>query len=405
MKPVFQILSMDLVKALLMALPHLLLIRVMGEGEYAVYTFALAWVGVLTQTLASSFNVIYIVGDQRLELRGPLSSFVGFQLLALLGVGMLTFPFRDRIGNVYPASMVLVLAHCLSELARAFYQKDLRFWRFSVLGPARALVFFLGVGGVVLLAGEEVGALPVLLVQAVASASVFAIVLGRWIRPVELLKLKAPARFVWYVLRGEYRYLFGYFLFLGFCAQVDKFMLRILSDDRHLAAYGAAERYYGFLIMAVLAVHAVFLPVIRKAREASEVEALAARHRRLWILFAAGVLLLAWGAEWFMPWVDKGRYPESVAVFRVFCVSALLSFAFSPYVNLVMRFEDFGFLFVQVALAFPMGVLLHSLLIPRGEALGAAWATLLVYAFINGSTYLRARRHRRAWRQAGVLPP
>ena len=45
------------------------------------------------------------------------------------------------------------------------------------------------------------------------------------------------------IVRGEYRYLFGYFFLLAFFLQVDVFMLNVLSSRNEVATYGSAFRY------------------------------------------------------------------------------------------------------------------------------------------------------------------
>jgi O-antigen/teichoic acid export membrane protein len=95
-----------------------------------------------------------------------------------------------------------------------------------------------------------------------------------------------------------------------------------------------------------------------------------------------------------MPWVDQGRYPDSVAAFRVLAVSTVVSFAFSPHVNMLMKLERFRFLVALAALALGVNVLLLLLLVPRYGAIGASVAMLIAAACVTLPIYFESRRLR-----------
>lgn len=74
----------------------------------------------------------------------------------------------------------------------------------------------------------------------------------------------------------------------------------------------------------------------------SELEDVFRKHRKMILLFFPPVLLAIWLSQWIIPWVDARKYPDAVAVFLILAISAMIAFAFSPYVNLVMRFKTSG---------------------------------------------------------------
>jgi O-antigen/teichoic acid export membrane protein len=95
-----------------------------------------------------------------------------------------------------------------------------------------------------------------------------------------------------------------------------------------------------------------------------------------------------------MPWVDQGRYPDSVTAFRVLALSAVVSFAFSPHVNMLLKLERFRFLVTLVTLALCANVVLLLLLVPRYGAVGAAVAVLIAAACVTMPIYFESRRLR-----------
>lgn len=396
MKPILQVFSFDVVGKLAMGLGGVLLIRFMAEGEYARYTFALAVVAMVAQTLVSGFNRIYIVGYQTLGLAGGAASFLGLQLLGIGALVLLTIPVMELARGTYWFVVALVITTCLSEFPKTFFQQELRFLHFSLIELARVLVFVASLLVLIVLLRDRLQAWQVLLTQSAALAAVFFVCFRKHLDLARLLQVREAARLAFAIVRGEYRWLFGYFFVLALFAQVDVFMLRAMTNDRALAAYGSAFRYYGLLLMALSNVQVVLVPVIQGAQSVAQMEEAFTRHRELVWLFAPLVFLGAVSAQWLMPWIDRGKYPEAVLIFRILAASAVLSFAFSPHVNVIMRFEEFRFLFVLVCLALLIVVALNLVLVPPLAGVGAAIATLIAFACINGPVFVKARRLMRA---------
>lgn len=159
-----------------------------------------------------------------------------------------------------------------------------------------------------------------------------------------------------------------------------------------IATYGSAFRYYSILSLALGSVHAVLLPMIQKSSSHQELRHLFAKHRQIVMAFIVVVTFAGWLAGWVIPWIDAGKYPEAVATFRILCVSAVISFAFSPHVNLVMRFERYKFLLCLIVAAFALNVSINLALIPSYGAVGAAIATMISAATVTISIYVESRK-------------
>jgi len=171
-------------------------------------------------------------------------------------------------------------------------------------------------------------------------------------------------------------------------------MLKAIASNIQLATYGAAFRYYTLVSLALASIHVVLLPAIQQLKSPDQLDELLAKHVRILAIFALVTGAGAWAAQWIIPAIDMGKYPDSVMVFRILAVSAILSFALSPHVNLLMRFEDFRFLTILISVALFINVTLNFPLVRSKGAVGASIATLIAYLFLNGSIFLRARRYR-----------
>jgi len=393
------ILSADIFAKGVLALVTIALIRFLEPGSYATYTFGVAVATAASQTLASSFNRIYIVGHEKLALSERAEPFLGLQLALVLCVAVLAASWSDLFGGAYLAVVFLGLAMVLSDFAKTFFQQQHRFARYSGIEVARAVLQAIAVAAVLAVGGEALRAAPVLNAQAAALLVASLAALGSRLRWSQVAIVRVYYSLAREILAGRYGVLVAYFGAVALFSQVDVFMLRWLAPIDSLAAYGAASRYYALLSLALGAVHAVLLPAIQGTTGEEELAALYRKHSRLVLAFVPFVGILAFAAQWLLPLIDRGRYPESVPVFRVLALSSIVSFAFSPHVNLLMKLERFDFLLRLILVASAIAIALHVVLIPLWGALGAAIATLLASALVTVRIFLAARSAR--WRAKG----
>ncbi len=138
MKKIAQVFFFDVFAKGATSFISILLICYMTEGEYARYILTLSVAAVVTGTLTSSFNRIYVVGYERLRIS---SSFLGLQLAAIgvISVGLLVL--SALIDGVYWFAVPLIIGICLSEYARTAFQQEMRFLRYSLVETLRALLF------------------------------------------------------------------------------------------------------------------------------------------------------------------------------------------------------------------------------------------------------------------------
>lgn len=391
MRAVVNVLSFDLVAKLLLGVLGILLIRYLPTDEYATYTFALSLVAFVTQSVAATFNRIYILTAPRGD-AGDAWPVIGLQGAAIALLAALGLPLIAILGSAYGLVVGLVLATCASEFAKTHFQKDLHFSRFSQIELARSGLFFVAAVMLMWHYGSNLTAVHVLVAQAVSLLLVALVALHGRLGVVRGLDATALRGYASRLAAGRYSYLFAYFFVVGVFTQADIFMLKIIGDELMLATYGSAFRYYSILSLALAAVHAVLLPMIRYAESSTELTAIMVRHSRLLLLFAGTTALAAWLSGWFIPWIDAGKYPTATATFRVLCVSAIVSFAFSPHANLLLRYEAFSFLALAILVALLVHVLLCLLLIPVWGAVGAAVSTAVSAALANLAYFFRARQ-------------
>ena len=141
--------------------------------------------------------------------------------------------------------------------------------------------------------------------------------------------------------------------------------------------------------------HAVLLPTIQRVENIEELNDIIRMVNKLLLIFVPLVIGGAWASQWIIPWIDHGKYPNAILVFRILSISAILSFAFSPHVNLILRYEEFKFLLVLVCGALLVDIIVNLMLIPRLGAAGAAISNLIAFGFLNGAIFWRSLRQQK----------
>ncbi len=398
MKRVGQVLSLDLVSKAILGALGILLIRYMPAGEYATYTLLASIAAIVTSGVAGSLNRVYVLTAEKGR-PGEAGQALGLQFLVIVLLALVGAPLILAIGADIWLLLALVFALSSAEFAKTCYQRELAFARFSTVEVARSILFAATVLLLIWNRGSEVDAYSVLAAQTVSLAI------------VALVSLQTPMKGASFKLGGVINYarrftnrkhleLFAFFLVGGLFSQADILMLKILGDELMLATYGSAFRYYGLLSLALGAVHAVLLPTIRSSASGAELQAILAKHRQMLVLFAGAAAFAAAAASWALPWVDGGKYPQAVGAFRILCISAVVSFAFSPHTNLLLKFEAYGFLVGSIVCALTLHIASCLVLIPAHGAMGAAASTAAAAAALNLTHFLRARR----LRSGGVYP-
>ena len=390
MKSILQVFSFDLLAKLFLGIMGILLIRFLGSAEYARYLLAISVVTMATQAFAASFNRLYILGRQSLHIECP-SGFLGLQLTALACLAISAIPFYGKIGSIYWLIILAAASSMLIEFSKAFFQEQLKFLRFSLIELARTMMILAGVATGIFIFGKNLAAWQVLAIQSLSMLIVFTAVFARRIEPNRVFLLGQAWRFARNVARNDFSYLFGYFILFSLFGQLDICMLRILADHQAVATYGSAFRYYAIVIMGLSSVHVVLLPFTQKSSNIEQVRATFRKYSRLVILTVPLIFVGAWQSRWIIPLIDGGKYPEAIPVFRILAVSAIISLAFSPYVNTVMRFGQFKYMLILVCSGIGISITGNLILVPAMGPVGTAITTLVSFAFVNALTFLRGR--------------
>jgi O-antigen/teichoic acid export membrane protein len=176
---------------------------------------------------------------------------------------------------------------------------------------------------------------------------------------------------------------------------LDRFILVRTVDLQELGYYGAANRVAGVLLLAVLAFEGAWLPILLRTEGQGDDRVAAARDRAL-PLFAAGMALMGAGVAAFAPEIlgllAGDRFGPAARVVPPL-VLAMLFHATTPVTTsaLIVARRTGGLAYGAFG-AVAVNVVGCLALVPRWGIAGAAWATVLGFAYRAEDCRRRARR-------------
>jgi len=117
-------------------------------------------------------------------------------------------------------------------------------------------------------------------------------------------------------------------------AYLDLFVVAALLNDVAVASYGAALRYIAIIMGPAPALVSVMR--IRTAQQDmvdsdhAQIQLMVRWAKRLALPAAAALLIGGVAATWVIPWINGGRYPDSIEIFRILLISAFVQFLTLP---------------------------------------------------------------------------
>lgn len=371
-----------------MAFGGLLLIRILETDQFADYIFALSVANFVSQSLSSSMGTLYILEDETTRLNVSPQAFLGAQLLlfaALTPFLLALFPWLEHLLWI---TWALALTNLTYEFVRSHFRKTGHFIGYGGIEILRSL-FFVVILALPYLQDRHLSAKWVLFGQ--LSTTLIPILLlmkFHFFRTLQFRRGLVILRQVW---NSPAKLLFIYFVLLSLLTQLDTWILRFFSNDFVLATYGSAFRYYGLMALASLAAGTVMLPQL-KAGSPADRKNWIRKYHRMALLATLGVLALAFTASYWIPLIDKGRYPLAPTLFMVLSGVTILDLWMNPYGQLLFVERQYSFLFKTVCFALLGGGLLQILALKWIGPVGLVLAVLTTFAFVHFLFFARGRR-------------
>jgi O-antigen/teichoic acid export membrane protein len=395
--------SLDVAGRGLSALATVLFIRALGVESFAYLVLFLTVGQFAGGALTGGVRTRYLRAEAERVSRGEEQA-TGFALALLTGLGLIAavgalFYLGASLAGGADSEFIALATlftggHASVELAMFHNQAHLRFARGGAIGVARS-ISLLAVA-VVATSGAIASGPAVAGAAAGGIAGVALIACAPLVRQT----IAVPARAA---LGGHFgseaAWLTVYYLASAGFAYANVFVVASILDDEAIASYGAAARYLAIVLGPVPAL----LAVIRVRTSQHDVVDSTHLQKDMLLSWAkrtigpalAIVVAAALAAPFLIPVLDHGNYPDSIPIFQLLMIPALVIYTTMPGASMLMAQHRYrtlaGIYAVALALEVATGVLAAELIgviavaataavVGAGEAMSTALVALRIRA-------------------------
>jgi O-antigen/teichoic acid export membrane protein len=401
--------TLDVVGRGLSALATIIFIRALGVSSFAYLVLFLNIGQFAGSALTGGIRMRYMrMEAERVsrghEGHGGFALAMATSLLLVLGVGTLALLGVTLIDSGGSASSrwlfvgltaAYTAGNAAIEMGIFHYQAHLKFVRAGVIGIARSAatiaVAIAAVTGAID-SGPATAALVTATIFLVAAVVCAPLVRETLSRPAAMLNDEFGRESAWLTL---------YYLGSAGFAYADIFIVAGFLNDAAVSSYGAALRYIAIVVGPMPALIAV---VRVRTSQGDLVDSHEAQADLMWTWMRRSLLPVtaiigaaAIAAPFVIPLLDGGRYPDSIPIFEVMLLPALINYLTLPGPNLLMTQKRYRLLaeFYTAALVIQLiaagGVATFS-----GVVAVAAVASLVGAIEAGGIAFVASRLSRRA---------
>ncbi|ARD65235.1 polysaccharide biosynthesis C-terminal domain-containing protein [Eubacterium limosum] len=388
MKTILKVFSADMAAKFVAMITTILLIRYMSDHNYADYTIFVASTNIFNQIAISSFGKMYIVDHA--SLKGKESTLLSIEMsLSIFITGMFWIIQPVVRSNVF-ALVLLMISTCVFGYARVIYQQQCKFKVYTILEIIRVASFLALVFTCHYFAKTELSAFVVIIFQTISLALCIPFLSQRRTNITIFQKLDFKSLFK-FLLQKEQLYLFVYAALMAILLQIDVLALKTWSTDYDVSTYASAFKYYNMMLLLLNTVNSVLLPKISSEENYYNISKMYKQQDILSIALLVGIVIAIVIAPCVLPIIDGGKYPEAIGVFRILCISAIISFWGSPYNNLLIKEKKYLSICTRFIIGIIVAIAGNYILIPRMGVNGTAISTLISYGIVNLSSRVHAK--------------
>jgi O-antigen/teichoic acid export membrane protein len=399
--------AVDLLTKVIGAATVVILIRGLSVNDYAYVTLFLtlaqfagsaAGGGVRTRYLREEAErVSRALGESAEE---PFLRSIVRTAVILVGLGILAVPIvraiglaADHIGATAFVSFAIAFAAgvAASELAIARYQARRRFFAAGLVTAARAAAL-LAAALLIVLTGESIIAISLWLVTSMvvvgAATTVTPLLRAAVERTGSLRAIQFNHEELWLSL---------YYVAAAGFAYVDVMVAGALLDAQQVASLGASLRYLAIVqspipaLGAVLRVRTAQVDVLDSV--VNQRAMILGWLKRSTLPAAVFVGVVAVLAPFVIPYLDGGKYPDSVVALQIFLLTALSAYLTAPAVSILMAQRRYAFLALTYGAALLLNTVGDIAVAPAFGIVGIAIVSSTVYLAIDAILIVSALRH------------
>lgn len=381
---IFKVFFVDIFSKFISMITTILLIREMNEYFYANYIFLVTITNIFSQIVISSFGKLYIVDYK--NFKNLENTLLLLEIFLSIQIILLFYYFQPSIKNSLLELFLLMISTAIFNFIRILYQQQCKFSIFSLLEIIRVFLFFI----LTLIFKFKLTTSNVIYFQIISllSSILFIFYKKNRVNLINKINLKKVLKLL---LKKEQMYLFVYAILMAILLQLDILLLKKYTTNYSLAVYSSAIKYYNILLMFLSTVNNVLLPKITLETSYLKIKKIYKQQDIFSIIVLIGAIIAIILSPKILPLLNKGKYPEAIPVFRILCISAVISFLSSPYNNLLIKEKKYFGICLRFIIGIIISIFGNMILIPIYGVKGTAFMTLISYGFVNFSARIEAR--------------
>lgn len=385
MNLIIKIFSYDFFSKTLISIVGISLIGFMNENEYAKYTIALSFAGVIFQCLSGFFDRFYLVNKINLPGKTWCAQVLLLQIVvSFLCTLFIMFVVRDIEMSI--GVFFLLVGYFYFQSRKVYLQGEQDFKKFNFIEVLKSTIFFVICMSSMFFINVQ-NYLYYIVIQSLTLLFVAVFYFYDFKIKEGALGVYSSVRNVLKGIPKKDTALLGYVVCTSFFSQLGIFMSEYCLSSTDVSSYGASMRYYSILTLFVGAVNLYMLPVMSSAEGSEKINSLIKMSLKLSLIvlpvFVAAFLI----SPLLIPLLDQGKYPDSVRVFQVLCGAAYVNLVFSPLVNYLMKVKVFLYLFICSLVALVIFIVLGVFLAGKYGIIGLATSQFVAYSFMGGGFF------------------
>lgn len=388
LKTILKIFGSEIVLKVILGFTSIFIARELENLAYSNFFFFITVTNLCVNIPSSFFNKLFFTDKNKSVINRPDIFSVVFclSLISLLSIILivLVVPFKSFL--LFILSIFLIVIRIIYLYNQTILQSELNFRKLYFKELIRVLFYVLPT--IIYLFFASIIQIEIIILIIFLSFSLIELIFkidSKFHISFQLLKQVAEL-----FLKNKDIFLVTISLFI--LTSIDTIMLKKLSNATEMANFGAAFTLYSFLMLGLGSIHKYILPKISNSNVSQFNNIIRPILRVGYFLIVFLLIGINFTESVFNFIFGLNKFPKAHVLFNVLSLSAVLSYFFSPYNNILNKVGAYKIQLYTYLMGIISIVSFNYFLIPIYGAISVVISNLIVYFFVNFILFIKAKQ-------------
>ena len=389
-KTIFKIFGSEIILKIILGLTSILIARKLDTQSFADFFYFITITNLCINIPSSFFNKFFFT-DKNKQL---LEKFENFSLILYLVLISSTLLLVITIINPFDSfllfflSLLIISMRVLFIFFQTFLQSELNFKKFYLREITRVVLYsFPVILYLLLISGPKI---EIIIIIQISSFLLTEMIFS--FNSTISFSITQISQLTNTFFNKENKFIFLFTISLMILTSIDTIMLKALSNEVEMSMFGSAFTLYAFLMLGLSSIHKYVLPKASLSKISEFEEIMRPIFKIGYIIIPFFIIGLFFSESFFNLIYGEGKFPNAHIVFNILSSSAVLSFFFSPYSNLLNKVGEFKIQLNFCIAGIILIIILNYFLIPIYGAIAVSLNNITVYFLLNFSFYYKAKQ-------------